>query len=64
MSTKSQYKRITKQIRVSEHLHRKIKFEAISQGKTISKFVDEIIEKHFTHKVSQGASSRETNKGR
>ena len=49
MSTNPQHKRVTKQIRVSEHLHRKIKLEAINQGKTISRFIDKIIEKYFAH---------------
>ena len=43
MSTKQQNKRITKQIRVREDLHRKLKLEAIHRGKTMSKIIDEII---------------------
>jgi len=49
MSTKRQNKRITKQIRVSEQFHRKIKLEAVRKGKTISKFIDKIIEKYFKY---------------
>ena len=47
MSTKLQNKRITKQIRVSERLHRMVKLEAARQGKTMSKLIDEIIEKYL-----------------
>jgi len=50
MSTNPQNRRITKHIRVSEQIHRQVKLEATKQGKTISKFVDEIIEKYFGHK--------------
>ena len=48
MSTKLQNKRITKQIRVDELLHRRIKLEAVKQGRTISNLADEIIEKYLT----------------
>jgi len=48
MSTKRQNKRITKQIRVSERFHWRIKLEAARQGKTMSKLIDEIIEKYLT----------------
>ncbi len=47
MSTIPQNKRITKQIRVSEPNHRKLKFEAINLGKTISKLADKIIGDYF-----------------
>jgi len=47
MSTKPQNKRITKHIRVSEPLHRKLKLEAIKEGKTMSKLADKIIEQYF-----------------
>ena len=50
MSTKIQNRRITKQVRVSEYFHRRLKLEAVREGKTISKFTDEIIEKYFTRK--------------
>ena len=64
MSTKPQNRRITKHIRVSEHLHRQVKLEATKQGKTISKFVDEIIEKYFERENEKHAfklSSRNQN---
>jgi len=47
MSTKPQNRRITKHIRVSEQIHRRIKLEAIRKGKTISKLADKIIGEYF-----------------
>lgn len=47
MSTKPQNKRITKQIRVGEYLHRRLKLEAVKEGKTISKLADKIIGEYF-----------------
>jgi len=44
MSTKLQYMRITKQVRISERLHRKLKLAAAEQGITMSRIADEAIE--------------------
>ncbi len=49
MSTKIQ-KRETKQIRISESLHRLIKLESAKIGKTISRLVDGILINHFDEK--------------
>lgn len=40
-------KRKTKQIRINEINHRKLKLKAINRGQTISKLIDSIIESHF-----------------
>lgn len=48
MSTKQQNKRVTKQIRISEHIHRLIKLEAVNKGETISKLVDKIIKNYLS----------------
>lgn len=50
MSINLQNKKITKQVRVSEHIHQKIKFEATRRRGTMSRLVDEIIEEYFAHK--------------
>ena len=50
MSTNPQNnKRKTKQIRIDEKIHRELKLEAFKNGKTISRFADEII-KEFLNK--------------
>jgi len=59
MSTIIQEKRATKQIRVSSINHRKLKFEAIDKGQTISKFADSIIENYFDSKESQKENEQE-----
>ena len=47
MSTNQQNKRKTKQVRVEESVHKKLKFEAVNQNSTISKLLDEIAKDYF-----------------
>jgi len=44
MSTKRQKRRITRQVRVSIEVHKKLKFLAIKEEKTISKLADQLLE--------------------
>jgi predicted HicB family RNase H-like nuclease len=54
MSTKQQkYKRITKQIRISEENHRNLKLEAFYQGKTISQLIDGIVNAYFIERANE-----------
>ncbi|MFH1772866.1 MAG: toxin-antitoxin system HicB family antitoxin [Patescibacteria group bacterium] len=62
MSTNSQKeKRKTKMIRTREDLHKRLKFEAISQGITLSKLLDKIIT-DFLEKINENNYKKTTKK--